>query len=125
MSFFVAEYFIKRALRPITVIIYSLIEFNCIIMSFFVAEYITSCRINKEIISLPVTYCINICRTLCHFLSQANLINNSLSINYTKKYSLYNNLKNNLTNYSIKLFNEEEAPKPIEVMDLFFKLTLT
>ena len=115
MSFSVANGILKKGLYSLYATVYSIIEYKCIIisiMSFSVAHYITFCRRNKAFMSFLVAHYVIFCRTLCHFLSQAIIVKDSISTNYATKNSLNNNLKNNLMNYSNKLFNEEESPKP-------------
>ena len=83
------------------------IRFGFILL--FGANYITFWRKLEEIILLFGANYITFWRKLYYFLAQGNFTTDLKSITYNVYLFLINNLKNNLTNYSNKLFKEERG----------------
>ena len=82
-------------------------EHSCILP--FAARYITFCRKNRAIILPFAARYITFCRKVYYLLPQDGFVSHRFTNSYTDLYLLINNLKNNLINYSNKLFNKERG----------------
>ena len=80
-----------------------------LLLSPFVGKVVTFCRKKDGLLSPFVGKVVTFCREGCHLLSGANSSSYSFSINYNKGLIVINNLKNNLMNYSNKLFDKGES----------------
>ena len=84
----------------------------------FAAGYITFCRKNRAIILPFAAGYITFCRRVYYLLPQDGFVSRRFTNSYTDFCLLINNLKNNLINYSNKLFNKERGASK-KVLRLF------